>query len=78
MKLSEIVDQYNLQVTAVYNNRQWTYVCPMLIKANGSPVSGTSGHPIDALMNMARAASGRPLTVKSLNLQLNPIQYSGW
>lgn len=78
MKLSEIVDQYNLQVTAVYSNRQWTYTCPMLVKANGAPVTGSSGHPLDALYLMAKSASGRHLTIKTQNIVLNPIQYDGW
>lgn len=78
MKLSEIVDTYNLLVTASYDNKVWTYVCPMLVKANGAPVTGSSGHPVDALYLMAKSASGRPLTIKTHGIVLNPIQYDGW
>lgn len=78
MKLSEIVDHYNLSVSAVYTDKTWTFSCQDLIKANGTSVSGTSAHPLDALMNMAKSASGRYLTVKTQNVVLKPIQYDGW
>ncbi len=78
MTLSETVDMYGLTVTATYVDKQWTYVCPTLLKQNGAPVTGTGYHPIDALNNMAKAASGRPLVVTTLNIKLNPFHYERW
>ncbi len=78
MTLSETVDRYGLTVTAAYNDKQWTYVCHHLIKQNGTPVSGTGYHPVDALNAMAKSASGRHLTVTTLNIKLNPYSYERW
>ncbi len=78
MNLSELIDAYQLNVVASYSNKVWTYTCSELVKTNGEPITGRAGHPVDALLNMAKSASGRHLLIVPNNIAINPIQFERW